>query len=358
MRSLYQTHTILNRNQRTDPASLAHHLVRAASALPQVVNQATKLGLRRPGLGADDSRSTLMAAGRAAASLLVAIKRLGHVATGAEVEGQVIYAYVQMFKKLLQGVEEASATTIEEGSIERLKMATKAASPEKTKAKTKSKEPKQANSFKDQPTVNAITILLCGIVDALDPETPSHKALFEGFAHSTFTKLGGRLYITVFGHARGVSIEEEIAMCAQAGDTHADSAALGDPAEALEVRQAKLEAPYLIHLLQRIMHAAPSHLGSVISSKTGRPKQANNQGSMKGALAEHAKGRLQNTLVNCMFGTEAMSEDHPFRECLKMPASLGPLPVPKVKEAEVREWFQEEVWRLLGWEILSKEVEA
>ena len=31
------------------------------------------------------------------------------------------------------------------------------------------------------------------------------------------------------------------------------------------------------------------------------------------------------------------------------------LPVPKVKEVDVQDWFGEEVWRLLGWEILSKE---
>lgn len=33
------------------------------------------------------------------------------------------------------------------------------------------------------------------------------------------------------------------------------------------------------------------------------------------------------------------------------------LPMPKIKEVEVSDWFQEEVWRALGWEILSKEGE-
>ena len=33
------------------------------------------------------------------------------------------------------------------------------------------------------------------------------------------------------------------------------------------------------------------------------------------------------------------------------------VPIPRIKEAEVQDWFKEEVWRLLGWEILSKEGE-
>ncbi|KAI7363852.1 hypothetical protein KC336_g21538, partial [Hortaea werneckii] len=122
------------------------------------------------------------------------------------------------------------------------------------------------------------------------------------------------------------------------------------------LQQAKLEAPYLIHLLARLMNAAPAHLGAIISTKTGKPKQANNKGSMKGALVLAAKDRLQRTLINCMFGTEGVDAQSPLMDCLKMPmAPSTPLPMPKVKEAEVQEWFKEEVWRLLGWEVLSKE---
>ena len=42
-----------------------------------------------------------------------------------------------------------------------------------------------------------------------------------------------------------------------------------------------------------------------------------------------------------------------------MPAlSEVAVPVPKIKEPEVFEWFNEEVWRLLGWDILSKDTEC
>lgn len=48
-----------------------------------------------------------------------------------------------------------------------------------------------------------------------------------------------------------------------------------------------------------------------------------------------------------------------LQDCLKKPAiSDAAVALPKIKEAEVQGWFKEEVWRLLGWEILSKEGEC
>ncbi|KAK1057698.1 hypothetical protein LTR33_013574 [Friedmanniomyces endolithicus] len=105
------------------------------------------------------------------------------------------------------------------------------------------------------------------------------------------------------------------------------------------------------------MAAAPRHLGANISAKTGKAKQSDNKCSMKGALALHAKDRLQRTLMNCIFGAEGLDEEDPFMDCLRMPSVTGQLhvPMPKVKDVEVQDWFKGEVWRLLGWEILSKE---
>jgi hypothetical protein len=40
-----------------------------------------------------------------------------------------------------------------------------------------------------------------------------------------------------------------------------------------------------------------------------------------------------------------------------MPSAGGSgFTIPRVKEAEVGEWFQGEVWRLLGWEVLGTEM--
>ncbi|KAK5113753.1 hypothetical protein LTR85_010770 [Meristemomyces frigidus] len=357
MRRLFQVHAVLKSHHRTEASVLAHHLIRAASALPQVVHQVVEQSSKRTITGPDLLKSNLTAAGRAVASLIVGITRLGHLTDGTEVLGQVVYWYVKMYDTLLHTLEEASegaakaAAAHEIGGIAEKKTAS-------SKAKGKAQQPKAVN-LKDNPMLITITCFLCGIIDLLDPKTEAHKALFEGFAYSTLNALGARLYTCVFGHSRAATLEDEIRRSNQPDDIEDVAMPFTPSADELDVNKAKLEAPYLIHLLTRLMNAAPAHLGAIVSSKTGKTKAANNKGSMKGALAITAKDRLQRTLVNCMFGTQGIDEqDDPFLDCLKMPVmGTQPLPMPKVKEVEVQDWFKEEVWRLLGWEILSKEGE-
>ena len=355
MRSLYQAHAVLKSHNRTEAAVLAHHLVRAASALPQVVQQAVKASFARPFTGHEVLKATLTAAGRAAVSLIVGINRLSHTASGAEFLGQVVYAYVQMLAGLLSTLEEAS-----ELEAKRAKTQSNTACADKrpttSKGKATAQQPKQPN-IKDVASLNTLTRFLCGIIGILDAKEDVHKQLFEGFVYCTLNKLGARLYTCVFGQARGPTIVDEITMSNQPDDIEDLDAPSTTTQSDRDVGHAKMEAPYLVHLLTHLMAAAPAHFGATISTKTGKAKQVNNKGSLKGALAIHAKDRLQRTLVNCVFGTEGVDEDDPFMDCLKMPSVAGrqPLPTPKVKEVEVQEWFKEEVWRLLGWEILGKE---
>ncbi|KAI7164624.1 sure-like protein [Hortaea werneckii] len=346
LRNLYQIHAAMRSHHRSDPNILAYHLVRAASTLPKVVTQEC---LNRSVAGLDLLRSNLRAANRAVVSLISGLNRLSGAANGPEVQGRVMYAYVRMFCELIEALEEASSREITKplaGSEERHST---------SKGKKKCEHAKPAN-LKDRPTLNALTAFLCGILDLLDPKVEAHGSLFEGFAYAVLNKLGSRLYTLIFGHARAPTLEAEIARANELDEVD-DSLQRSTPhRNEVELQQAKLEAPYLIHLLARLMNAAPAHLGAIISTKTGKPKQANNKGSMKGALAFTAKDRLQRTLVNCMFGFDGVDEQSPLRDCLKMPAAPDtPLPIPKVKEAEVQEWFKEEVWKLLGWEVLSKE---
>lgn len=356
MRSLFQVHGILKSHNRIEASALAHHLVRAASTLPQVIQQVVEKSLKRSNTGPDSLKSNLAAAGRAVASLIVGITTLNHVSGGTEVLGQVTYWYVKMYASFLATLAEASEGAAKAAAAHELGSAVEKKSTA-TRTKGKAQQPKAFN-LKDNPMLNAITCFVCGLIDLLDANVDAHKALFEGFAYGTLNTLGARLYTCVFGHTRGVNLEADIARSNLPDEIEDVARSPTLSADDLEVKKAKMEAPYLIHLLTRVMNAAPAHLGAIISSKTGKMKVANNKGSMKGALAIAAKDRLQRTLLNCMFGMEGMDQDDPFLDCLKIPvASAQPLPMPKVKEAEVQDWFKEEVWRLLGWEILSKEGE-
>lgn len=366
MRSLYQAHAALKSHHHTEAAVLAHHLVRAASALPQVLQQAVKASFTRPVTGPELLRTTLTAAGRAVASLIVGIDRVVHVADGAEVQGHVIYAYVNMFDNLLKTFEDASEAAVTKAANQQL-VAASDKRPTTSKGKTKAQQPKAVN-LKDIPSLNAISCFLCGTVELLDPESEIHKQLYEGFAYCAITRLGARLYTTVFGHPRDASIEAEIARSNRIDDIEDDDSAPvpATAADETRVKQAKMEAPYLVHLVSRLMAAAPAHFGAMTSTKASKAKPAvtaTKKGATKGALNLAAKDRLQRTLVQCMFGTEGVvpqeEDDHFMRDTLKMPSCVEkPLPMPKVKEVEVQEWFKEEVWRLIGWEILGSEGEC
>jgi hypothetical protein len=403
MRSLFQINSVLTSRHRTEPGVLAHHLVRAASALSQVVQQTVEQSLKRifndPGL----LKTNLTAAARVFVLMMLGLNRLGNVGPQSiEVQGHVIYAYVHMFQNLLNNLEllsggEATTPVVQESASSsaekrpatskgksKAAMASVNSSPDKRPATSKGRAkaawdvassspdkrpstskgetkattttPKNKAALKDVPSLNALTVFLSSILDHLDPKQDAHKSLFEGFAYSLLTKLGSRLYHCVFSRPRAETIEAEIAAAANA---ERDDIEDGPIIEDLETKKSKLEAPYLIHLLTRLMIIAPSHLGAFKTTKKGNvAKTVSLKNANKNALSIFAKERLQKTLVNCMFGTEGLQDDDELRDCLKMPVMGRKVDLPKAKEMagqEVREWFVEEAWRLVGWEVLGKE---
>lgn len=306
MRGFYEVNAILKSNQKTEPAILAHQCVRAASAVPQVLQQALQNPSSTSDNAVDDLKLILTACNRAILSLIMGFNRLNHVTEGAQVQGKVIYAYVQMYTKLADILSETSTSEVTK-SINGEPSTT--VEKKSSSSKAKIKQASKPGNIKANTTLNLIAKFLCSIIDNLDPKIEAHKSLFEGFAYVVLEKLGSCLYTLTFGHRRGETIEVEIAM-ANTEDEIDDS---DEPKpEELRLKGTKLEAPYLIRLLNRIMSAAPAHLGALISMKTGKAKIANNNGSMKGALAVGAKDRLQRTLVKCMFGTQDMEENHPL----------------------------------------------
>lgn len=351
LRNLFRMRAILKSHNKIEPDELAYHLVRASSTIPHTILDEIKLFISSESQDIKGLESVLLLARRAATSIFAAFNRLSHVSDDSGSESRAVYAIVQMFKDLLAGISQLS-------DVESRKMLAAEAAARKSatdKSKGKSKTPRVLN-IKENPTLSLYTTFLASIMDLLDSKNECNQALFEGFSFCVLESLGNRMYHSVFGHARGMNLEAEI-LQSHSPEDMADSEESPSPVQQEALKQVRLEAPYLITLLDRVMAAAPSYLGAATSAKTGKPKSAYNRASMKGALAVEAKDRLQRTLVKCMFGgSEGMSSD-PFAECLKMPVDKEPISMPKVKEVEVQEWFKEEMWRLLGWEILSKEGE-
>lgn len=332
LRCIFRIQTSVKESQQDDPQELACCLEQATSTVSKLVQQEVKTCLRSANI--DHFRSTLSAITRAMVSIFLGFK---HLCLGKDVprfQGRIVYAIVSMFNDLLCCIQTLSA---EEIKVIGRDSSGVTASTHLTKAGEKAT---RTAHQKESSTLSSLTSFLGNAINLLDAKAECNRPVFEGLAYCVMERVGNRLFSSTFGHSRAGTIEAEIAT--------------GDKQDATKQREIQIEAPYLIHLLHRIVMAAPAHLGSAKNKKTGKPKVVK-KNDPKDALAVTAKECLQRTLVNSIFGTEGDDENDPFMDCLKMPnAGSGPIAMPKGKDVDLQEWYKEEVWKLLGWEILER----
>jgi hypothetical protein len=331
-----------------------NHLCLAANECGQVVLGAIAQQKSSESANATDMTTTMTAVGRVVAGILAGLQKLVQLDSSDSLKGQVTHALVRMYDKILAQFDAVS----QEKALEESAGATIDLKTSTSMAKAKSKGGPPRVNIKDVPTLNALAGLLSGIIKQLDPKQDPHKDIFEGFLFCILSKLGNRIYTINFQRPRAADIMEELEAASLSGEEDTETAS--SPVVPTPVRQAKFEAPYLLHLLKQSLALTPSFLNSPASaSKSTKGKTNPKPGSVtKATLGLAAKERLQATLVSAIFGSESVDEDNDsFVESLRMPAAGGGnVTVPRIKEAEVGEWFQGEVWRLLGWEVLGKEM--
>ena len=352
MRRLFQIGLYFKPGSPVEPRDLTQHLCLAADECAQVVLDAIAQQKSSVPATGTDLATIMTAVGRVVAGILAGLQKLVRLDSSDSLKPQVTYALVRMYEKVLaqfdavsqeKALEESSASTLDP------KISTATA-----KAKSKGGPPRV--NIKDILTLNALASLLSGIIKQLDAKQDSHKEIFEGFLFCILSKLGNRIYTVNFLHPRAEDIMEELEAAIDESNTETTPGSIPTV-----VRQAQLEAPYLLHLLKQSLALTPSFLNSqpASTSKSAKTKSNPKPGSItKATLGLAAKERLQATLVSAIFGSESVGEDSDlFVECLRMPvAGGGAVSVPRVKEVEVGEWFQGEVWRLLGWEVLGREM--
>jgi hypothetical protein len=340
---------------------LAHHLSLAANALTATLSSYTKQTIERlaPNFGVGDATSStsrpnkckamentvvFRVMARAFATLLVGLSELSVLPNSAVLCGNVIYHLVLIFKEALNLIDY-TATTLTKADAGK---AGKRGVTSKVSAKSKSKK-----SSKPIIIMEDISKLLCEFMSQLNSADSYHRELFEGFTHVLFETVGRRLYTATFSRNREATIEEEI-------NVGLPEATVAERKSAAKIFQ--LEVPCLVSILENAMMLAPLHLShysttSTVKSKKGssnikaRSKCQRNGG--KASFAPSAKDRLQQTLIKCIFGETKEDE---MLDYLKMP--YPPKNTPKIQEIEedqATEWFKQEVWRLVGWEILAKE---
>jgi len=298
-----------------------------------------------------DLPSVLHALERAYRLLCQGLNKLSTTDEGRKDAGQVTYHLVALFETVLGALRQHCKIKATEKT---------------TKTKQKKKKQKQAPksmlsktapsfdtpiSMDDDPIATQITRTLARMVLSLSLSRTEQRNLLDGYIFVLLNYVGKTLCLFVF---RDLQLRP---------DLRTDAAKLPLPGglraaglDDVSLRAAEAEAKHLIWLLERTMAFVDTSVSSL--SETGSEAQGGSGSGQLDSLSlrSRAKAKLQNTLLRAVFG-----EDDPlFKDCLRPPEQpdierLSHMRAcAKRPEKGVPEWFTQEVWRLLGWDVLVK----
>ncbi|EMD90726.1 hypothetical protein COCC4DRAFT_127355 [Bipolaris maydis ATCC 48331] len=356
MRSLFNIHSLC-RASDPDAHTLCSNLTTSASTMGKVIlfvaqnyeslaRQGHKISGGSISLEKDksDFANALSVCARTFMSTLVGLDKLTKLNSDKRLAGLVICELADMFKVGLRAIEISARLTAQSFLSQ---------PPAQKKIKTKT----YVNIGRESTPARAVAHLLISFLGLLEKNDDVHQRIFEGFIFVLFERVGRRLYYSTFGQHRSSYIETNILPIPRAKDAAEASKRESD---ALAMR---LEAKALILILERAMGLAPNHMNLQSLRVQQSPNRAartmnikNIATTSRARLSPLAKDRLQRTLVTCMYGH---STDDDFLDVLTKPMPqmrLGSLQnVAKVEDEDVETWYKEEVWRLVGWDILARE---
>ncbi|KAF2821952.1 hypothetical protein CC86DRAFT_357872 [Ophiobolus disseminans] len=355
--ALYTTHQLC-RATAPDPEVLCRHLVRTSSSLAKVIrfvahNHAhlSRHGRSNSGpraLGEDwtDFAQALTISARGFMSVLVGITRMMDATHDDRLPSLVICELAEMFNTVLSAIESSAHQTAE----------TARSTPAPLK---KGKAKATPAVVKESMPARSLAHFLIGLLGLLDKTNGIHQKIFDAFVFLLLERVGKRLHYCTFGRHRSANIEDNLAPPPEPTNeidkAKCDTNALGT----------RLEVKALVLILERAMGLAPHHMNppntkapkSPISNCLARTISMKTlPAAPKGRLSAIAKDRLQRTLVACMYGS---SSDDEFLDVLTKPIPamrVGNLQnVGKIQDEDVEQWYKEEVWRLVGWDIMARE---
>jgi hypothetical protein len=274
-------------------------------------------------------------------SILVGTNRLTESKADPRLASLIVCELADMFKTALQSIETSARHTAQTFLSQPLPL-------KKSKAKT------PPSVVKESVPARAVAHLLISFLGFLEKTDSIHQKIFDGFAFILFERIGKRLYYFTFGQNRSTSVKGNILPPPEPKD---EAESEKRETDALATR---LEVKALVLILERAMGLAPNHMNpqtSKTANKATRTLSVKNLVTTSRArLSPLAKERLQRTLVACMYGEKAEDE---FLDTLTKPMPsmrLGTLQnVAKIEDKNVESWYKEEVWRLVGWDILARE---
>ncbi|KAI8942968.1 hypothetical protein NX059_001007 [Plenodomus lindquistii] len=353
--ALFILHSLC-RASRSDPDTLCLTLVKTTSTLGKVIRVVAQnyKSLSRHGRGNSEAMSldqdksdfsiALSVCARAFMSVLIGISKLMGSDADTRRPSLVICELVDMFKCAMNAIQLSARQTAELVTSQPIQV-------KKSKPETADQRPRESAAAR------AIAHLLVGFLGLLDKSDDCHQKLFDGFVFILLERVGQRLYYCTFGHHRSTSIEGNI-MSPPASEGSSEI-----PKDDSAAPAVRLELKALILILERAMGLAPYHMNPQIGRTSKFPNHLLRTLSTKtlptasrARLSPIAKEKLQRTLLACMYGDEVQDD---FLDVLTKPLPAMRLAslqnVAKVDDKEVTTWFKQEVWRLVGWDVMGKE---
>lgn len=265
--------------------------------------------------------------------------------------GQVIYKFIDIFRVLFQRICDF-AVAKERLDQDRTKSTKKKNNRRKKQDSSSSSAERRATS----PIIMRLCKLSISMLFHLDPTKFTHKAILEGCIYLLVTRVGEVLKNFTIGE-RPFGIQDDHTT-SRHNQNPREGRQLKGLSAANEVEASGAQAPYLIWILKHAEGLTSSLCPSINAAKTSRdyhqkPETAQPD-SARNIMYEDARIRLQHTLVKAVFGERLGASFEPALEPPRAPSD-GDLTTEMVTQAEtadIGDWFKNEVWRLIGWDVL------
>ncbi|KAF2102583.1 hypothetical protein NA57DRAFT_71571 [Rhizodiscina lignyota] len=378
---LFMAHKLLN-DPKLDLESLALHLIQASTNIVTLLSEscqhlvdealASQLGQHTRTQTIPDSISCLLTpVARSVTSMLHGLGQIAGKTSSLggrrKFEGAVVYAYVAMFKGIadlvtLMSFGRATVEVVIATGGEGSKTEKNIAAGKDKQARTAQNQTLQQLSDASESLCN----LLIATLSQLSPAQSIHQKLFEGWLCIILARAADCLNLLTFTRAKC-----NVPVKLNPIKGYEDDAAIDKAA-------ASYEGIHIGKLLERGISLTPAFLSPQADvAKPGRRKTVNPATAKastpasrtairaldKLSLSEMVKEKLQRTLMTCMFGKTKGEEEDDFFDCLQMPPCIS-VAGPHRNKAEKTEmyedpegWFKYKVWKLMGWEIIGKELD-
>ncbi|KAL4821245.1 hypothetical protein BDW67DRAFT_179947 [Aspergillus spinulosporus] len=212
-----------------------------------------------------------------------------------------------------------------------------------TRVQTKSSNEPDSHSHIGDDGATQLASLLNRMVTSLDKKCPEHRRLLEGFLHILLNRAGKVLTLFVF---QDLQLRPNLRM--DPDKLPLPAGLIGAEVDGKSLGVAQTEAKYLVFLVRGALAVLDKHPTSLSASLENPPEVQ---------FLSSIKARLQNTLVEAIFGA-----DLGFEQTLERPAAPQSFNIRRLledhqpPEISVSEWYIQELWQLLGWEMLTKSI--